>query len=131
MMKGMRAQGISRDTLPYKAPFQPYLSYFALCFTVILTIFKGFDAFIHSPNAAKTKKWDYKSFITHYIAVPVYVFGYLGYKFYHKTKWVKPLEMDLDSGAREFDDIVVDDEEEAYYASLPFWGKVKWQLLNW
>lgn len=25
--KGLKAQGIDRKTLPYKAPFQPYLSY--------------------------------------------------------------------------------------------------------
>lgn len=66
MMKGMKVQGISRDTLPYKAPFQPYLAWFALIFTVILTIFKGFDAFIHSPGLKPpNNKWDYKSFITH------------------------------------------------------------------
>ncbi|GMK58425.1 hypothetical protein CspeluHIS016_0504570 [Cutaneotrichosporon spelunceum] len=131
MMKGMRAQGISRDTLPYKAPFQPYLTYFALFFTVLLTVFKGFDAFIHSPNAKTNKSFEYKSFITHYIAVPVYVFGFLGYKIINKTKMVKPIEMDLDSGAREFDDIVVDDEEEAHYASLSLGGKIKWHILNW
>ncbi|BEJ11009.1 hypothetical protein CspHIS471_0104310 [Cutaneotrichosporon sp. HIS471] len=131
MMKGLRAQGISRDTLPYKAPFQPYLTYFALSFTILLTIFKGFDAFIHSPHATKNKTFDYKSFITHYIAVPVYVFGFLGYKWRYKTKMVKPLEMDLDSGAREFDDIVVDDEEDAHYASLSLGGKIKWHILNW
>jgi amino acid permease len=25
--KGLKVQGIDRNTLPYKAPFQPYLSY--------------------------------------------------------------------------------------------------------
>lgn len=66
MMRGMKAQGISRDTLPYKAPFQPYLSYFALAFTCLLTFFKGFDSFIHSPGLPPpNNKFDYKSFITH------------------------------------------------------------------
>lgn len=55
-------------------PFQPYLTYFALVFTVILSTVKGFDAFI------PISKFDYKSFITHYIGIPVYVFGFLGYK---------------------------------------------------
>lgn len=72
--RAMKAQGISRDTLPYKAPFQPYLTIVALCFTVILSIFKGFDAFM--PFA-------YKSFITHYIGIPIYVIGFFGYK----CKW--------------------------------------------
>jgi len=70
-MRGMKAQGIPRDTLPFKAPFQPYLTYFALVFTVILSIFKGFDSFM---------PWDYKNFITAYIGIPVYIIGYTGYK---------------------------------------------------
>jgi amino acid transporter len=58
-MRGMKAQGISRDTLPFKAPLQPYLSYIALGFTVVLSLIKGFDAFINP--------FDYKTFITNYI----------------------------------------------------------------
>ena len=27
---GLKTQGISRDTFPYRAPFQPYLSYFGV-----------------------------------------------------------------------------------------------------
>lgn len=40
-MKALKAQGISRDSLPYKAPFQPYGSWFALIATGIITLFKG------------------------------------------------------------------------------------------
>jgi amino acid permease len=53
-------------------PFQPYLTYFALVFTCLLTFFKGFDAVMNP--------FDYKSFITHYIGIPIYIFGYIGYK---------------------------------------------------
>lgn len=77
MMRGMRAQGISRDTLPWKAPFQPYLAYFALFFTVLLSIFKGFDSFM---PVSKFRTKNYKDFICHYVAIPIYIFGYLGYK---------------------------------------------------
>jgi amino acid transporter len=45
MMRGMKAQGLDRNDLPYKAPFQPYYAYVSLFLTVILAIFKGFDAF--------------------------------------------------------------------------------------
>lgn len=40
-MKALQAQGMSRDDLPYKAPFQPWGSWFALVSTAIITIFKG------------------------------------------------------------------------------------------
>jgi len=45
-MKALKAHGMSRDDLPYKAPFQPWGSWFALGSTIIITIFKGFDTFI-------------------------------------------------------------------------------------
>lgn len=85
-MRGMKAQGIPRSTLPFIAvsltavalvrwlisqPFQPYLTYASLGLTVLLSIFKGFDAFM---------PFDIKTFITSYIGIPVFVFGYLGFK---------------------------------------------------
>ena len=45
-MKSLEAQGRSRDDLPYKAPLQPWGSWFALVSTIIITIFKGFDTFM-------------------------------------------------------------------------------------
>lgn len=45
-MKALKARGMSRDDLPYKAPFQPWGSWFALISTGIITIFKGFDTFL-------------------------------------------------------------------------------------
>lgn len=32
MYHGLKAQGISRDSFPYRAPLQPYLSYFGVSF---------------------------------------------------------------------------------------------------
>lgn len=45
-MHGLKAQGKSRDDLPYKSPFQPYASWFALIFASIVVFFKGFDTFM-------------------------------------------------------------------------------------
>lgn len=47
---GLAARRISRDTLPYKALFQPYASWFALISTGIMMFFKGFDTFIHAKD---------------------------------------------------------------------------------
>lgn len=124
MMRGLRAQGISRDTLPYKSPFQPYAAWFALFITVLIAIFKGFDAFI-----GPVFKW--RDFICHYIAIPVYVFGFIFYKYFRKTKFVKPHEMDLRTGAREFQGLDEDDEDEMRYKSMTFKQKVIYQIKNW
>jgi yeast amino acid transporter len=45
-MKALAEKGMSRDHLPYKAPFQPWGSWFALIATGIITFFKGFDTFL-------------------------------------------------------------------------------------
>lgn len=43
---GMRHQGLSRDELPYKAPFQPYASWIALVFISLVALFNGFHVFV-------------------------------------------------------------------------------------
>jgi yeast amino acid transporter len=45
-MGALAENGMSRDNLPYKAPFQPWGSWFALIATGIITLFKGFDTFL-------------------------------------------------------------------------------------
>lgn len=55
---GLAVQGHSRDDLPYKATFQPYASWFALVAIGIITIFKGFDTFIHHKDG-EFKKADF------------------------------------------------------------------------
>lgn len=64
-MKALKAQGISRDTLPWKAPCQPYAAYIAFAITAIVTIFKGFDSFM--------PKFNYKTFVTNYVAIPFWL----------------------------------------------------------
>lgn len=44
---GMKKQGISRDELPWKGPFQPYAAWVGVfCFTIIL-LTAGYATFIH------------------------------------------------------------------------------------
>jgi yeast amino acid transporter len=38
---GLKRQGLSRDELPYKAPFQPYASWFGFVFVIIVVLFNG------------------------------------------------------------------------------------------
>ncbi|KAK7054938.1 amino acid transporter [Paramarasmius palmivorus] len=102
-VKKSGAQGKSRDSLPYKAPFQPWGSWFAMIATAIITFFKGFDAFIG--------KFKVDTFVTSYIAIPTFVVMYIGYKVFRKTT-VHPIsEVDLVTGLKE-----IDEEERRYLA---------------
>ncbi|KAH8161232.1 hypothetical protein CIB48_g7003 [Xylaria polymorpha] len=93
---GLRHNGIARDSLPYKAPLQPFLAYFALCFCVIVAFFNGFDAFFPGKFSAKT-------FVPPYIDAPIFFALFFGYKIVKKTKLVPLGEMDLWSGKAEVD----------------------------
>ncbi|OAX37901.1 dicarboxylic amino acid permease [Rhizopogon vinicolor AM-OR11-026] len=99
-MRALKAQGIDRNTLPYKAPFQPYASWFALIFTGIVLFFNGFSAFIPFVSS---------SFITSYIAIPIFLALWVGYKVYHRTTTIPASEADLFTGKRE-----IDEEEERF-----------------
>ncbi|KAK0503212.1 dicarbixylic amino acid permease [Armillaria luteobubalina] len=102
-MKALKAQGMSRDKLPYKAPFQPFGSWFALVATCIITIFKGYDTFM--PFKTDT-------FITSYIGIPVFIVLYVGYKLYYRTKQIPPEHVDLVTGLES-----INEEEEQFVAA--------------
>ncbi|KAH9946204.1 dicarbixylic amino acid permease [Epithele typhae] len=113
-MKALKAQGMSRDDLPYKAPFQPWGSWFALISTAIITIFKGFDTFI--PFTKDT-------FVTSYIALPTFALFYGGYKFYYRSVLIPSEKVDLITGKRE-----IDEEEERFNREQEAKGpQTKWQ----
>lgn len=93
---GLKHNGISRSTLPYKSPLQPFLAYFAVCFCTVVAFFNGFDAFFPGRFSAKT-------FIPPYIDIPIFAGLFLGYKLVKRTKFVKLSDMDLWSGKAEID----------------------------
>ncbi|KAK2809247.1 hypothetical protein FQN49_008639 [Arthroderma sp. PD_2] len=93
---GMASQGIPRSALPYRAPFQPYLAWFAVLFCTIVAFFNGFDAFFPGKFSAKT-------FIPPYIDIPIFASLFLGYKFIYRTRFVQLHEMDFYSGKEDAD----------------------------
>ncbi|KAF8654054.1 hypothetical protein AX16_003589 [Volvariella volvacea WC 439] len=115
-MKALKVQGMSRDNLPYKAPFQPWGNWFALISTGIITFFKGFDTFL---------PWRVDNFITSYIGIVSFVVMWVGYKLYYKTRVIKPENIDLVTGVRE-----IDEEEAKYLAEQAAKGpRTRWQRI--
>ncbi|CAL9729160.1 dicarboxylic amino acid permease [Monosporozyma unispora] len=85
--KAVRAQGIDKSTFAYVSPFQPYGAYFSLAFCIIVALIKNFTVFIGG--------FDYESFITGYIGLPVFVVCYFGYKIVCHTKIHSSKDVDL------------------------------------
>ncbi|KAJ7092972.1 amino acid permease/ SLC12A domain-containing protein [Mycena belliarum] len=88
--RGMKAQGLSRDVLPFKSWTQPYGAWVVLISFSIIMFFNGFTTFMSKP-------FDFQSFISDYINVPLVIILYFGYKFTTKSKIVSLAEMDCSS----------------------------------
>ncbi|CAE6448887.1 unnamed protein product [Rhizoctonia solani] len=120
MYYGLKKQGISRDDFPYKAPFQPYASWFGAIFTFLVTLFSGFTVFLRG-------NWDVSTFFSAYICIPIFVLFYLYWKIVKRTKWIPLEEIDFVTGRRELDEAAEQDEAR-YEAPKGFWQKL-WDWL--
>jgi len=117
----LKAQGIDRDTLVFKSPFQPYVAWGSLVYFSIIIIFNGFAVFMYG-------NWDVSGelsddsiyyistffaitdwllstpdFIISYIGIPIFFTLFFGWKVLKRTKWKTPLEADLQSGKAALD----------------------------
>ncbi|KAJ5634299.1 hypothetical protein N7528_002141 [Penicillium herquei] len=93
-MRACAAKGISRDDLPYKAIFQPWLSWYGLFFNVLIALTQGFTSFIPTFNTS--------DFFVAYICPIIFVILYAGHKLWTRAPFINPVEADLDTGRIEY-----------------------------
>ncbi|KAI1805067.1 amino acid permease/ SLC12A domain-containing protein [Daldinia bambusicola] len=86
--RALKAQGISRDSLPYKGFLQPYAAYYALFATFVMTFIGGYAVFLPG-------EWDIATFLFSYVMVAVFPVLFIGWKLVHKTRHRRPYEVDL------------------------------------
>ncbi|KAK7432955.1 hypothetical protein QQZ08_000426 [Neonectria magnoliae] len=84
---GLKAQGVDLSTLPFRARGSIWIYRLTLAFFVFLLFIQGFTSFVHG--------FHYKVFISSYITIPTFIVLFFGYKFYHKTRWVRAREMPI------------------------------------
>lgn len=99
-MRAMRARGTSRYTLPYKAPWQPWFSWYGICFNIIIILTQGFTSFM---------PWNTSDFFVAYVSLILFAVLYIGHKIFLRQPFVKPAEADLDSGRKEVDDMLFEE----------------------
>ncbi|KAG6277476.1 hypothetical protein E4U47_007169 [Claviceps purpurea] len=104
--RALKAQGISRDSLPYKAWFMPFAAYYALVTAFVMAFVGGYTVFLPG-------HWSVSDFLFSYTMLAVFPILYLGYKVVHKTKIYKPEEVEL---LKDLDTI---EEYERLYVSKP------------
>lgn len=103
----LKAQGIDRNTLVMKSPFQPYLAWIALVFFSLVILFNGFAVFMYG-------NWNVSDFIAAYVGIPIFFVCFFGWKLIKRTKWLRADEADLYTGKAE-----VDAEEAHWVEPVP------------
>jgi yeast amino acid transporter len=90
-----KAQGLDRNTLPYRVPFAPYTAWFGIGVGCTMMLFIGFDVFA---------PWDTEGFITYYFGLAFGTVMFLFWKIFKKTSFVRSETADLYSGKAEIDE---------------------------
>lgn len=103
-MRALAAQNISRDTLPYKAFWQPWLSWYGIGFNILIIFTQGFTSFM---------PWNTSDFFVAYVSVILFTVLYVGHKLITKSKFVKSIEADLITGRKDADAVESELEEES------------------
>lgn len=107
--RALSARGQSRDTLPYKALWQPWFSWYGIFFNTLIILTNGFTAFM---------PWSVTDFFVAYLSLILFVVLYIGHKVIYRTKFVRAREADLDTGRKEIDELFFEDVEPT-----SLWGK--------
>lgn len=104
---GMKAQGRSLDELAFKSGVGVLGSWYGLLMNILVLIAQFWTALFplgEKPNA--------EAFFEVYLAFPICLVCYVGYKVWYRPPFVKVTEMDLDTGARHIDVDVLQQELE-------------------
>ncbi|KAI5457532.1 dicarboxylic amino acid permease [Mariannaea sp. PMI_226] len=111
--RARRAQGIADSALVYVAPLGVHGSWFGLGVCTFIAIFKNYSVFIHSSvTGGSYGSFDYKTFITGYLGIPLYFAMYIGHKLVFGHRPIDPLTADLHSGKE-----AIDNEEAEFLAN--------------
>ncbi|KAF5317690.1 hypothetical protein D9619_012535 [Psilocybe cf. subviscida] len=99
--KALKAQGISRDSLPYKTRFQPFCGYYGLICTSVMAFVGGYTVFLPG-------KWNVPNFVFSYAMICIFPVLFIFWKVKNRTKWQDVYTMTFFEKER----MVVDQYEE-------------------
>ncbi|GAA5984888.1 hypothetical protein JCM5350_002598 [Sporobolomyces pararoseus] len=89
--KACKVQGLDRSEFPFKGRFQPWAGWFGVIGSLVIALAQGYSVFLKG-------HWNTQDFVASYIGFPIFIVPAIGWKIYHRTKWVRASEMDLYSG---------------------------------
>ncbi|KAF8635513.1 hypothetical protein AX17_003903 [Amanita inopinata Kibby_2008] len=105
--RALKAQGISRDSLPYKSSWQPFCGYYALCGTFIMAFVGGYTVFLPG-------HWDIPTFLFSYTMIGVVPVLFVFWKVFHKTQWQRLEDVNFFDAER----LRIDEYERTYSSPI-------------
>ena len=128
--RAWRMVGHTLDELAFKSQATVYGSWLGLimnCLILAAQFFTGVAPVGHGSQSASELA---KGFFEVYLAAPVVLVMYVGYKLWFKTKIRKFEEIDITSGRREVENLQeILAEERSIRKSWPWWKKI-WKFLR-
>ena len=94
-MRACKAQGLDRDTLPYKGWCQPYLAWYGFTGCFVMAFVGGYPVFL---------AWDVPTFLFSYFMIGLFPILFVAWKLIKKTKWKKAHEVDLRGEVEEIEE---------------------------
>ena len=121
--KAWRVQGHSLDELPFRS--QPgiigsWIGFNFNCLVLIAQFWTGFAPVNYGDN---TPAVNAENFFLAYLAAPIVLICYFGYKVIYKTRVMRSHTMDLQTGRRDINLTELIAEERAERAQWPKWKK--------
>ncbi|KIW20781.1 hypothetical protein PV08_01359 [Exophiala spinifera] len=117
-------QGHTLDELAFRSPVGVVGSWIGLGFNIIVLIAQFWTGFSPVGYASESASDLVINFFQAYLAAPVVVIMYIGYKVYMRTSIIKTRDMDLFTGKREMNVKSLVAEERADRLNWPTWKKV-------
>jgi amino acid transporter len=99
--KALIAQGVDRNTLVFRAKWQPYTAWAAFVYFALIIVFNGFKVFTQTKGGWGSSQLT--DFFTAYVGIPIFGLLFLFWKVFKRTKVVNPAEADIWSGKAALD----------------------------
>jgi amino acid transporter len=122
--KAWRVQGHTLDELAFRSQsgvFGSWIGFIFNCLVLIAQFWTG--AWPHGYGDKSTSSL-VQNFFLGYLAAPIVIIFYLGYKFWYRTPFMRCKDMDLVTGMRELNLPELLAEERAERAAWPTWKNV-------
>ncbi|CAR28992.1 ZYRO0F16654p [Zygosaccharomyces rouxii] len=102
-MKALKQRGISRNDLPFKASFMPWIAIYSFFFMTLIILVQGFTCF--------TPHFQASDFVASYISVGLFFVIWAVFQIWFRCPLLVPIaEIDIDTDRRDVDAEVWEDE---------------------